>query len=266
MSWTRAVLPLLLLASTPAGAGDRGADGHFDTRTSSHFVLHQDVDIDQSGGFHGSRRFEQQLLATLERAYESADRLLGLRPERKLDVIVYDPGSFDREFSGLFRFPAAGFYGGKIHVRGDPQLTQSLIRVLSHEYAHAALDAAAPAMVFPAWVNEGGAEWFESRALGKRSLSSHEWARLRSYSRSGHLLSLAELSVPTFSRMGPQRARAAYLQSYALIDQLVRHHGERDLVRFYGELIRSRNLSRALTRVYRLDLKKLEARFLEELR
>ena len=66
--------------------------------------------------------------------------------------------------------------------------------------------------------------------------------------------------------MGPQRAYVAYLQSYALIDRLVRRHGERDLARFYGELIRSRNLSRALSRVYRLDLKTLEARFLEELR
>ena len=89
---------------------------------------------------------------------------------------------------------------------------------------------------------------------------------LKSYSRSGSLLSLAELSVPAFSRMGPQRAHAAYLQSYALIDQLVRRHGERDLARFYRELIRSRNLSRALSRVYRLDLKTLEARFLDELR
>ncbi|MCZ6823713.1 MAG: peptidase MA family metallohydrolase [Deltaproteobacteria bacterium] len=266
MSRTLAVLLLLLLTSTPAGARDRGADGHFDTRTSSHFVLHQDVDIDQTGGFHGSRRFEQLLLATLERAYESADRLLGLRPERKLNVIVYDPDRFDREFSGLFRFPAAGFYAGVIRVRGATELTVPLQRVLHHELVHAALDAAAPSMVFPAWVNEGGAEWFESRALGKRSLSSHEWAMLRSYSRSGSLLSLAELSVPAFSRMGPKRAHAAYLQSYALIDQLVRRHGERDLARFYRELIRSRNLSRALSRVYRLDLKTLEARFLDELR
>ena len=36
--------------------------------------------------------------------------------------------------------------------------------------------------------------------------------------------------------------------------------------RFYTELIRSRNLSRTLSRIYRLDLKKLETRFFEELR
>jgi hypothetical protein len=266
MRWLALLCLPLLLGPSAHAVGDRGADGKFDVRTSSHFVLHQDVDIDQTGGFHGSRRFEQQLLQTLERAYESADRLLGLRPERKLDVVVYDPSIFDREFAGLFRFPAAGFYAGVIRVRGTTELTVPLQRVLHHELVHAALDAAAPSMVFPGWVNEGGAEWFESRALGKRGLSQGEWAALTRLARSGALLSLDQLSVPSFARMGPQGARVAYLQSYALIDHLVRHHGERALPRFYGELIRSRNLSRALTRVYRLDARKLEARFFEELR
>ena len=258
------MLLTLLAASGVAHARDRGADGRFDVRTSSHFVLHQDVDIDQSGGFHGSRRFEQQLLQTLERAYESLDHLLGLRPDRKLDVIVYDPGIFDGQYGGLFRFQAAGFYHGVIRVRGSTELTVPLQRVLHHELVHAALDGEAPSMIFPGWVNEGGAEWFAARALGKRSLSSREWAVLRFLAGDGGLLSLADLSVPAFGRM--QNARAAYLQSYALIDYLVRHHGERALPRFYGELIRSRDLSRALKRVYRLDEANLERRFFEELR
>ena len=42
-----AALGLLLAAG--AGAADRGADGRFDKRSSSHFVLYQDVDIDESG-------------------------------------------------------------------------------------------------------------------------------------------------------------------------------------------------------------------------
>jgi hypothetical protein len=66
--------------------------------------------------------------------------------------------------------------------------------------------------------------------------------------------------------MGPQQARAAYLQSYALIDHLVRHHGERALPRFYGELIRSHSVDRSLTRVYRTDVGRLEAGLLDELR
>ena len=257
----------LLFVALSAAASDRGADGKFDVRTSSHFVLHQDVDIDESGGFHGSRRFEQQVLATLEAAYESLDRLLGLRPERKLDVVVYDPAIFDQQFGGLFRFQAAGFYAGIIRVRGASELSIQLQRVLHHELVHAALDAAAPSLVLPAWINEGGAEWFEARAaLGARGLSGREWAALRHWAASGSLFSLSQLSVPAFSRMGAQNAQIAYVQSHALIDFLVRNGGERTLPRFYGELIRSRDVERALKRVYRLDLRKLEAQFFDQFR
>jgi hypothetical protein len=256
----------LVLAAALSAHADRGADGRFDRRESSHFGLHQDVDIDETGGFRGSRRFEQQVLEILERAFESLEHLLGLRPARKLDVVVYDPGIFDAQFAGLFRFPAAGFYAGIIRVRGTTEVDLPLMSVLHHELVHAALDAAAPSLVLPAWINEGGAEWFEARALGKRSLAGPEWSALQYLSRHGALMPIAVLSAPAFSNMGPQQARAAYLQSYALIDHLVRRHGERDLPRFYGELIRSHSVDRALSRVYRTDLARLEAGLLAELR
>ena len=64
--------------------------------------------------------------------------------------------------------------------------------------------------------------------------------------------------------MEGQAAQVAYLQSYALIDYLARTFGERKLPQFYAELIRTRNLDRALDRVYRIDARTLEARFLAE--
>ncbi|MDH5307342.1 MAG: hypothetical protein OEW02_09165 [Myxococcales bacterium] len=253
----------------PAGfarAADRGADGTFEQRSSTHFALYQDVDIDESGGFYGSRRFEQEVLAELERAFESLDHLLGLRPARRIDVVIYDPAAFDRQFEGLFRFQAAGFYHGVIRIRGATRLTDALSRVLHHELVHAALDAAAPALIFPGWVNEGGAEWFEARALGKRGLSGGEAAALARLSQAGALLPLQTLNTASFAQMGGERAQIAYLQSYALIEHLTRSHGERKLPQFYAELIRTRNLDRALERTYRLDAAALEARFLAELR
>ena len=50
-----------------------------------------------------------------------------------------------------------------------------------------------------------------------------------------------------------------------MIDYLVRSGGERSLPRFFDELIRSRDLNRALQRVYRVDVRELETRFLGEL-
>lgn len=251
----------------PGAALARGADGDFEQRTSAHFVLYQDVAIDETGGFHGSRRFEQEVLRTLENAYDGLDKYLGLHPDRKIQVVIYDPGVFDREFYGLFRFPAAGFYHGVIRVRGDVAVTPELSRVLHHELVHAALDQASRALIYPGWVNEGGAEWFEVRSLGKRGISVQELNALSKLDRSGELHALQSLNVPAFGGMGPRGASIAYLQSYALIDLLVRRHGgERALARFYAELIRSRNLDRALERTYRMDSGDLERKLLEEIR
>ena len=185
-------------------------------------------------------RFEQAVLAELERAFDRLDRLLELRPERRIDVVIYDPAIFDEQFRGLFRFQAAGFYHGVIRVRGATELNVELSRVLHHELVHAALDAAAPSLIFPGWVNEGGAEWFEARALGKRALSSGERAALGRIAAQGALLPMESLNVRSFAGMDGNRASVAYLQSYALIDYLVRTFGERTLPRFYAELIRSR--------------------------
>src|SRR6266850_1170241 len=177
----------------PAIAHARGADGEFEQRRSSHFVLHQDVAIDDAGGLHGSRRFEQQVLAELERAYDALGEWLALRPRRRIDVVVYDPAHYDAAFAGQFRFPAAGFYHGVIRVRGDTQLTEALSRVLHHELVHAALDAAAPALWLPGWVNEGAAEWFEARTSGQRGLGVRERAALARLAREGRLAPLAAL-------------------------------------------------------------------------
>ena len=248
-----------------AWAAGRGADGKFDTRTSSHFILHQDVDIDESGGLRGSRRFEQRVLAELERAYDKLDVLLGLRPGRRIEVVIYDPAAFDRSFRGLFRFSAAGFYHGVIRIRGATQLTVNLSEVLHHELAHAAFDHAAPSMILPGWLSEGAAEWFAARALGKRHLSAGQLGALQRSLREGALIPMSTLNKPTFGRLGNHAASLAYLQSYAMVEFLARERGERELREFCRELIRTRDLERAMRRVYRMGQRDLEARFVADL-
>jgi hypothetical protein len=260
-----ALLAGALLVAGGAPAADRGADGRFEKRTSSHFVLYQDVDIDETGGLRGSRRFEQQLLEELERAYDRLDDFLGLRPPRRIEVVVYDPAIFDSTFGGLFRFQAAGFYRGVIRVRGDTQLTVQLGRILHHELVHAAFDAAAPSLLLPAWFNEGVAEWFEARTLGKRRLSHREFSYLVQARESGGLLPLTALSAPSFGHLGPHAARLAYLQSYGMIEYLARRHGDRALREFCERVMRSRDIERSLRRTFRIGLRELEAGFIADL-
>jgi hypothetical protein len=259
------VIALFLMPPMSFAIGDSGADGQFEKRESFHFRLFQDVDLDESAGLRGSRHFEQEVLRELEGAYDRLDELLNLRTERKVDVYIWDPGIFAARFQGLFRFPAAGFYQGAIHIRGDERVTPALIRVLHHELVHAAFDAEAPRLDLPAWMNEGIAEWFEARAMGKRSLSAGERNVLANAARRGALFSLTELSARSFGGFSPDAAGLAYLQSYGFIDYLVRTHGERRLVQFWSAVVRSRSPERGSRRAYHEDLEDLERDYLRTL-
>lgn len=259
---------LLVSLLTPSGvaeARDRGADGRFDSRRSTHFVLLQDVAIDQRTGPSGSSRFERDVLAALEAGYDQLDDLLGLRPRRPLEVSVYDPARFDARYARLARFRIAGFYGGSIRVRGDVRVTPALVRTLHHELLHAAFDAVAPALVLPGWLNEGLAEWFAARTGGLRPIGGSEFAALAQLASQGALLPLAALSQPSFAGLDADAAALAYLQSRALVDHLARTRGDRVLRDLVARLLRSGDLDRSLARAAGVDSGGLEASFHAEL-
>jgi len=250
-----------LLVAAAAVAADRGADGKFSKRTSSHFVLFQDVDIDETAGLRGSRHFEDEVLAALEAAYRGVDQRLGMRPRRPITVSVWDPALFDQNFSGLFRFPTAGFYGDSIHVRGATTVDARLIRVLNHELVHASFHAESPSLVLPAWFNEGVAEWFEAVATGYPQLAPSQVAYLQRLARGGALYSLAQLSGPNFGDLGTNGASAAYLQSRAFIGFLASQHGERRVREMIRDVVRSGDIDRAFRRRFRSDVAELEGRW-----
>jgi hypothetical protein len=263
--WIPLLLACALLPANGAEARDRGADGRFESRSSSHFDLFQDVDIDRSGGVHGSVEFERGVLAVLETGWDGLDHWLGLRPPGRLTVVVYDPQIFDRTFAGLLPFPAAGFYQGIIRVRGEVVVTAALQRTLLHELVHAAWDAAAPSLVLPAWLNEGLAEWFEARASGRPRLTPAEWEGLARLARQGTLPSLASLSGFNLAGFGPNNAGWAYLYSRGLLDHVVRQRGERDLRRVCREIVRTGDVERSFRKVTRATPQKHDAAFRKEL-
>lgn len=256
-----AVSIAVFAAMPPRASAGRGADGEYDERRSSHFTLFQDVDIDRTSGFYGSRRFEQQVLKVLEDAYRKLDSTLGMRPRDTIIVTIHDPGIFDRRFAGMFRFPAAGFYGGTIHIRGETSVSDRLVRVLYHELVHAAFDASLPSVVLPAWFNEGVAEWFEARSIGQHALLHWQVQLLAKRHRDGQLFSLSDLSARSLGAFGPGAAQLAYLESYGFIDFLVQQRGERRLRDLCRRLIRTGNLDDSLRRIFRSDLGALQASF-----
>ena len=58
----------------------------------------------------------------------------------------------------------------------------------------------------------------------------------------------------TFSRLGPNSARVAYLHSFAFFEYLARSHGERKLDELVSTTLRTGNFERAFRRTYRADL------------
>ena len=257
----------LLLLGSPGGAGsrDRGADGNFEERRSSHFVLLQDVAIDDYTGVFGSRRFERDILRVLEDAHAQVRKVLGAEPPRDVRVVIYDSAVFEREYGGLFRFSAAGFYDGAIHVRAGTAVTERLARTLHHEYAHAVIDSLAPRGTFPGWLNEGIAEYFEHRVAGRSQMSSHQLRLLRSAIADGRWIPLRRLSRPSFVRMKPEAAALAYAESFAAVEFLGRRRGEHALERLCEQLVRTGDIDRSLERVYRLTLAELEQELEDEL-
>ena len=258
-------MSVALVAGTlaPAARG-AGPDGKFDERGSSHFRLLQDVGFQRYSGPGGARAFERAVLEVLEAAYRQVGDTIAIRPRARIAVVIYDSAAFDERFGGMFGFRAAGFFDGSIQVRGAPRIDQRLLRTLHHEYTHAALHSVSPD-VFPAWLNEGLAEYFEALAAGKRHLTHGEHTYLSNAVARGRWIPLQALGTRTFGHLGTDSASLAYLQSYATVEYLVRRHGMRKLRDLCRNLARSRNVSTALERTYRMELADLEAALLAEL-
>ena len=256
---------VVALAAGVALARDRGADGKWSTRRSSHFELFQDVALERYSGPDGSRAFETALLSVLESAHTRVRDGLGVEPRNRVRVFVYDPGVFDSAFSSRFGFRAAGFWDGAIQVRGGTRVSAQLVGTLTHEYVHAALASLAPPEIWPAWLNEGLAELFERASLGRVQLTTSEDAELRGAVARGQWIPLANLGGSSFSQLGQADAQLAYLESFACAERMLRRYGRERVERLVEELAKTRMLERSLQRALRTDLATLEAELIAEL-
>jgi hypothetical protein len=251
----------VLLASSLAAA-----EAKWSERSSSHFQLYEAVGFARYSGPDGSREFERGVLAALEAAHERVRETLRVEPRNRVRVFVYEPTVFDAEYSARFGFRAAGFWDGAIHVRGGRAIDARLLGTLHHEYFHAALESVAPRDLWPAWLNEGLAEYFEHLALGRAHLDPIEDARLRTALASGAWIPLADLCGPTLAGLAQEPAEIAYLESYAAVEMIFRRAGRERVQSLVRELARTRMLGRALESSLRVDLAGVEAQLMSELR
>jgi len=255
-------LALTFLLCVPAVAGESG----WNERSSSHFQLFEALGFARYSGPSGSREFERGVLATLESAHERVRDLLHLEPRSRVKVYVYEPSVFDAEYASRFGFRAAGFWDGAIHVRGSQTLDARLISTLHHEYLHSALDSLAPRDLWPAWLNEGLAVYFERLALGRSQLDGTEDARLRAAVASGQWIPLMDLCGPTLAGLSQAPAELAYLESYAALEMMFRISGKDRVRTLVTELARTRMLDRALQSAFHATLAGIDAQLVAQFR
>ena len=235
-------------------------------RSSSHFQLYESVGFARYSGPAGSLAFERGVLAALESAHQQVRDQLKIEPRNRVKVLVYAPDAFDADYAGRFGFRAAGFWDGAIHVRGGQQLDARLVSTLHHEYVHAALETVAPRDLWPAWLNEGLAEYFERIALGQLHLIGPEDRRLRAAVADGEWIPLVELTGPTLAGLDQAQAELAYLESYAAVEMMFRRAGTPRVQELVREVGRTHSPDRALQSAIRVDLAGLEAQLVAELR
>jgi hypothetical protein len=177
--------------------------------------------------FEGPQDYElaSRALEVLEDAYFRIGTALYTFPSNPLTVVLYT----QEQFRDITRAPAwaAGAYDGRIRIpiRGALNKPEELERVLSHELAHAMIQAIAPARV-PTWLNEGLAVTFEVHGIDSAR------AQLAGSPRRVPFERLAG----NFKGLSGEDARLAYAQSAVMAQRLLDEGGGAGIVAILQDL------------------------------
>ena len=186
------------------------------TKESRHFTVRYDGD-------RTSPQLQEQILATLENAYQDISRQLGYQPVENVIVILYT----QKEFMDITEAPAwaGALNDGKLRIPigGLSAVDPEMERVLRHELTHSFLHGLASGRC-PTWLNEGLAQLMEPRSAGMYA------SRLGQLMADRKAIPFAALEY-SFTRFSALQAEVAYLESLAAADYLRERYGMNEIVR-----------------------------------
>jgi tetratricopeptide (TPR) repeat protein len=210
-----------------------------------------------------NRELADTLMQVLRDAYHEVGRDFDLYPDSTVPVIVYPQGDLGQ----LAYFPdwAAGAYDGKIRF-GENIRKQNLHMkaVLYHEYTHVLVRMAAGVNV-PFWFNEGLAEYEARRFKTPRMIGSRE-KLLRGAQRLLTLSELADMNIPSLSKLQPQVIELAYAQSESFVTWLIEQYSFRDMRGLLARLGRGETVQAAVSSELHEELPVLEQKWREQLK
>jgi Tfp pilus assembly protein PilF len=186
------------------------------SKESRHFTLRYEGD-------RTSPELQQQILATLENAYQDISRQLGYEPVENLIVILYT----QKEFMDITQAPswAGALNDGKLRIPigGISAVDLELERVLRHELTHSFLHWLASGRC-PTWLNEGLAQLMEPRSAGIYA------GRLGPLMADRKAIPFEALQY-SFTRFSRLQAEVAYAESLAAAEYLRERYGMNEIVR-----------------------------------
>jgi len=218
--------------------------------------------------FSGSRHFQliypkeisyttrSTVLTNLEQAYlEIGRKLGGVYPSSSIQVIIYDPRSFNTVVQ--LGQTIGGVYDGKIRISvlnkdGTELPKEEIKRRIYHEYTHVAVfeymkDRA------PWWVNEGLAEYFSNELTPEKKLlvaDANNNSTLLEFSK------LEKVKVPNFLK-SEEKVSLAYTQSHIAVSMLWRRYGQGKFLNFLREIKEGSSTEDALKQVYSMNYEQL---------
>jgi tetratricopeptide (TPR) repeat protein len=212
----------------PASAGD--ADAWVGV-AHPHFRIQYHSDLGRA-----EPTYAHTVVRYLEEARQVVGERLGTFPAEPMGVVLYGKAAYLRAHRHRFSFQTVGFYDGRIHVVSAAHPDRELRALLFHEYTHAVFREQTGGDR-PYWLNEGLAELCERASRGHAGLTRSERSSLSQRIDAGTWIPLRRIA-PSFSGLGDQDARSAYLVAAAAASWIETHSRPADrarMLRLLGE-------------------------------
>ncbi len=215
--------------------------------------------------FNGQRDFGQRaeyegaVQASLERAQQASQRILGLSRQSPLDVILYSRQEFALHHGPYAAASVAGFYSSNaIRMNDSAEVNAQNQATLVHEYVHAVVDELSgfQSERLPMWVHEGLAEWVEWQFEGGDAAPVVDLTALRALALGHSLPKLSSMHQdPLISQANP---RLAYAFAAMAVRSLAALGGLREVLAFIREVGAGSAFDTAFKSHFGRDVKRFE--------
>jgi hypothetical protein len=190
--------------------------------------------------------------ASAKNALSYAANGLGMS-EPRLELILLSPDKYRARFGErASQNWWAHYYRGQVYVNAGITIDGRFAGLLAHEMTHAVLDKDGRGGALPGWLNEGLAEYFRYKLLGRPGVDDVQRIFLKDAERAGDLRVLPQ---------GHRLSANDYLASYAAITFMIDTYGKRAPFELAMALLKGESASSAATSVLHTSLDAMERAF-----